>query len=298
MKAYQAALCLSLLAGGAAANELAFFAGGDANGAWDDNVTRGALDRDRIEDAGVAFNVSAAANREFGIKWAATAEGFAEIERWDLVTGLDRTGLGLRGNLRWQPVLGYTQPWYQATVSVQDDDYGADERDSTVARGQLSITLRLTDEITGAAGVEYMHRDSEGLVYDADQTRGFVNLDYAFAPHWATYANWSYIHGDTFSSAQMVFCNGALAGTDLYPLLASAHAIEADTALNEATCGQWLAYRLVADTHALTLGLNRAFGHSAAFDLSLMGVTASAAEGVEVVDYERLVLRAGVLARF
>ena len=156
------------------------------------------------------------------------------------------------------------------------------------------MTRRFTDEIRGSAGIEGSTQQSRGVVFDMSQERLFFNGDLELTPAWAAYGTYSLIGGDTVSSAQQQFCNGTLA-SDTYNIIAAAKAIEPDVALNNATCGSWLAYRMKAITHSFVFGVNRGFGHNMSFDLSAQHVMVYADGGN---DYRRTIVRAGILARF
>lgn len=225
---------------------------------------------------------------------ATSVEAYAEGEAHDHVDMLDRRGLGLRAGLQWQTRLGYTAPLYSLSLAVQDDDYDDDARDSSLYVLQAFANRRFTDQLSGTAGVEGTLRDSAGTVFDTGQGRLFLSGDWAFSDAWALYATWSLIEGDTFSSAQRSFCNGALA-PDIYPLLAAAEAVEPDRAFDDATCGSWLAYRLEASTQTVAAGLNRRIGHAASLDLSALYADIAGDGGI---DYDRTLLRASLLARF
>lgn len=292
---WHAVLILSLLAGSAgAAEDAAWFFDGEVTVIADDNVSRADRTRDIVEDESVLANVAVAWNKTPRINMATTLRGFVETEVFDTVDTLNRSSVGAQVMLRWQPHRGYTAPIYQLSLASQLDDYDVDQRDSTVYTVQAFASRRVTDRIMASYGLEGMVRDSDGTVFDLRQARLFLNGDYRLGEHWSAYGTYSFLKGDTFSTAQFSFCNGVPAN-DIYGLVAYSEAVESDEAFNRTFCGSWLAYRLEADTHSLTLGLNRGLGHRFSIDVSAQQVRVEA-EGDNY--YRRTLLRAGLLARF
>lgn len=260
----------------------------------DSNVSRADRERDRLEDQSILAAVGAALRFSPGFMSAVNLRAFAEAEKYETIRALDRTTAGGQVIFRGQTRLGYTAPVYQLSLTAQSDNYDTDQRDSMVYSAQAFVQRRLTDDITASAGVEAQQRKSDGTVFDTEQARLFVNVDYAMTDTLSLYGAYSFVHGDTFSSAQLVFCNGVPAN-DIFGLVAASDALEPDAAFNKEFCGSWLAYRLRADTHSLVLGLNRGFGHNFSADLSVQQVSVL---GNGDNDYTRTLLRAGILARF
>lgn len=267
---------------------------GEASVGYDSNVTRAAFTRDIVDDSVATASLAAVWNHEFNMMSAATLRGFVDGEAFADIDTLNRASAGLQAMYRWQNSLGFTVPFFQVSVTAQRDDSATDLRDANRYTAQAFVTRRFTDALRASLGIEASSSESEGVVFDTRQRRVFVNGDLQLNSLWAVYGTYSLIEGDTVSSAQQVFCNGALAG-DTYGLIDAAEAIETDVALNEALCGGWLAYRLPATTHALVLGANRGFGHHLSFDVSAQHVLVLADGDNE---YQRTIVRAGILARF
>lgn len=284
-----------LLAGPAAhTEEVRWVADGELTAGYDSNVSRAERERDILRDESLLLSAGLTLLTEPTFGTALNFRLFAEAEAWRVLDPLDRTTAGGQIIGRWQPRPGYTAPVYLLTLSAQQDIYGVEQRDSLVYSAQLVASRRLNDRIRLAYGLEGVQRRSDGTVFDTAQGRAFLNADFELDAHWSAYTAYSMLRGDTFSSAQFAFCNGASAN-DIFGLIAAADALESDQAFDRAACGRWIAYRLPADTHALTLGLNRGFGHHLAADVSVQGV-AVRARGDN--DYERVLVRAGLLARF
>lgn len=299
MKRSTPAICLAgalslLAAAGARANEewLAFDA--ELTAAHDSNISRAERERDIISDQSLLLNAGVLATLEPTFGTALTLRAFGEAEAWIDTDTLDRASAGGQAIGRWAPGRGFRAPVLQLTLTGQVDDYDVRQRDSLVYSAQLAASQRANDRIRLNYGVEATERRSEGTVFDGTQGRAFVTADFRLDRRWAAYAGYSHVRGDTFSTAQIAFCNGAPAN-DIFGLISASEAIEADEAFNQAWCGNWIAYRLKAQSHVGTLGLNRSFGHSLSADVSVQGVQVNA-QGDN--DYRRVIVRAGLLARF
>lgn len=269
-------------------------ADGELTFVGDSNLSRGDRERDRLDDMSLQASAGVALRLSPGFKSALNLRAYAEAERFETIRSLDRSSFGGQAIFRGQTRLGYTAPVYQLSAGVQSDDYDVDQRDSTVYTVQGFVQRRLTDALMGSLGIELQERKSDGTVFDTEQGRVFANLDYAASDTVSLYGVYSFAHGDTFSSAQLSFCNG-VAANDIYGLVAASEELELDQAFNDEFCGTWIAYRLRADTHSLVGGINRGFGHHVSADLSLQQVKVHA-EGDN--NYSRTIVRAGILARF
>ena len=290
-------VCLALAVtamASAAEDEGLFVFGADATLQFDDNQSRAERRRDQIEDTSVQVAASVTSDWEPSIKHLFAVTLSAELERFDDIGALDRNSVALRGAWRWQPDPSFLAPIFEINASTRFDDVETDQRSSTVNRVQGFVTRRLTDRLTTSFGLEYRTHDSDGSVWDLIDKRWFLNVDLMLTQRAAGYLTFSRISGDTFSSAQRTFCNGAVA-TDLLDLINGATEIEPDEAYNDELCGDWVAYRLDANTNVFTLGFNRGFGHTMALDFSWTYVDVSGDEGNE---YQRDLFRATLLKRF
>lgn len=288
------AVVLALAALPAHADEERFVFDGELTATSDSNVSRAEKTRDIVADRGVLANVGVVMLTEPTYDTAVNVRAFLEGEGWEEVQALDRASAGVSLTARWAPLRGYRAPVFQAVLTGQADNYGVRQRDGRVLTQQLSVSQRVNDRVRLSWGVEASQRHSEGTVFDLDQVRGFLNSDFVLDRNWTAYTAWSFMRGDTFSAAQLSFCNGVPAN-DIFGLVSASRALEPDQAFNDTYCGNWIAYRLKAQTHALTLGVNRGFGHNLSADVSVQGVQVNG-EGDN--DYRRLLVRAGLLARF
>lgn len=285
---------LLLATAAAASGDRPLVADGEVTFTYDSNLSRAERHRDILHDSSVLAAAGLTWLTEPTAQSALNLRAFVEGEAWADTTPLNRGSVGGQVTGRWQPRLGYLAPVYQLALTAQLDDYDADQRDSVVYTAQLLATRRLNDSMRLTYGIEGQERHSDGTVFDTTTGRLFLSADFELSQQWSAYAAWSWLHGDTFSSAQFTFCNGANAN-DIFNLIQASDALEKDLGLNEAYCGDWITYRLPADTHVGTIGLNRAFSHSLSADFSAQGVQVN---GKGDNDYKRVLLRAGLLMRF
>lgn len=300
---------LLLLAGSAAAQD---YAGGghaaaenheehdwatdlDVTVTFDDNLSQADFERDRVEDISTLVQLDNSFTHQVNPAHMLTFGVFFGAEAHDDIDPLSHGTLGFRGAWRSIHRAGFTQPLFEVNLSTQYDDYGVEQRDSHLTRVQFFMTRRLTDRITTTLGADYRWRDSSGIVFDTEQARLFFNLDYRVWKEASVYLTGSHARGDAVSSSQIRFCNGAQAD-DILPLVNAATAIEPDEAFNESLCGEWVAYRLKADTNAGTFGANVPVGHSASLDLSVLYADVDSRD--EDVGYERTLYRLSFLKRF
>jgi hypothetical protein len=278
----------------AADEDIRFVTDGELTATYDNNVSRAERERDILRDYSLLANADVVMRTQPSFSTALNLRAFLEGEAYQDIDTLNRGTVGGQAILRWQPTQGYAAPVYQFTLTAQMDNYDVSQRDSMVYTAQAFGSRRLNDRLMMAVGVEGVDRVSDGTVFDTKNGRLFVNLDAELTDSLAAYGGYSYLYGDTFSSAQLIFCNG-VAANDIFGLIKASSAIELDQAFNQKFCGTWVAYRLTASTHVLTLGLNQAFGHRLSADLSVQGVQVYA-EGDN--NYNRVLVRAGLLARF
>lgn len=271
-----------------------FVSGGELTASYDSNVSRAERERDVLRDSTLLANVDLVMRSQPSFTTALNLRAFLEGEAYREIDTLNRGTAGGQAILRWQPTQGFGAPVYQFSLTAQLDNYAVSQRDSMVYTLQAFASQRLNDRIMFSYGLEGVQRYSDGTVFDTTNGRAFLNLDTELTDSLSAYGGYSYLYGDTFSSAQLVFCNGVPAN-DIYGLVSASSAIERDQAFNEKFCGTWIAYRLTASTHVLTLGLNQAFSHKLSADISVQGVEVLA-EGDN--DYHRVLVRAGLLARF
>lgn len=259
----------------------------------DDNVSKAQDDENILHDNFARLNATLVLDYELSFNKSLSFELQLAHQAYENTQLLGRNEVGGRVIYRWQNSFYYNSPWYQVLSDVSSWDFGKQQRDSTIYTQQAMVSARLTTMISGFLGIEYKVRDSESRVYDTQQGRLFMHLDYAWSDSLSLYSSYSYIAGDAVTSVQNTYCNG-LIETSVYYLLKASDEIEADQILNEEYCGEWISYRLPATTHSLVFGGNMGVGHSSSVDLSWL----YAAVEAEGNTYQRNILQLSYLKAF
>ena len=265
----------------------------DVTSEFDSNIGQASRSEDAIETGSIGANYSLLSNIELGGKQAVTLKVFLEADRIDRVEDLSTKSAGIQFIYRWQRTLGYLEPFYQFNTSIQVDEYGVDQRDSTVSRTQFFVTKRFSDSISLVLGAEHFLRDSDGTVFDMKHDRLFLNMDYILTPLTTIYGSYGFRKGDISSSTRVTACDGSPV-LGIFPLIATAEERERDNAFGASHCGVWTAYRLDAETHAGSVGINLGFGKSSAIDFSVNYADSSTKYDIE---YERTIFRLSYLVR-
>jgi len=277
-----------------ALGDLKFTPSIDLSVATDSNLTRAKLSQNIIADRFTRLDGRLAIQKQLAFNKALVIELVASHQAYEFTQNLNRSELSSSLIYRWQDRFSYRAPWYQVMVTGQWWDVAVKQRDSNVVTLQAMVSARLTTQISWVLGLENKHRDSDGSVFDTQQSRAFLHLDYRWLHGSALYGGFSYMDGDTLSTVQSVYCNGLVA-TATYDLIINSDAIEWDQGLSEDYCGNWISYRLSATTQTATLGFNYPINHNTAVDISFLQVNVSAQGGNE---YDRQIIQFNLLKGF
>lgn len=260
----------------------------------DSNVTRAKYSQDIISDRFVSLDLNL--NKDFPLSGSQVAiASFGTIgKKLQFTDQMDEIGVYGGLQYRWQNRFGFLSPFYEINTKLTEKKFNDDSRNSLISTTQLFFTKRITDAVTTSSGYEFKYRDSNGSVYDNNQHRFFLNLDYVWDQQLAFYGTYSFIQGDTISSAQRIYCNGVFA-TDIFPFIQESTALEQDNAFNQDYCGQWVSYRLDATTNMFWIGANYGLSHSIAVDLSLAMIKVSANADI---NYSRNIFQTSFLLFF
>ena len=266
----------------------------DAGGYYDSNVGKAKWLRDRVEDEVAYLD----ANWQYTFKPSmgslVSVNILAEAEQFDTLDTLNNYSYGAALAYSWQNRFGYLAPFYRSSLTFKQHESDSVGRSSENLEFQFFATRRITTAITGRLGYQYDLSKAEHEVFDNEQHRVFANFDYTWSQNLLSYFTASYMQGDIYSVAQGTFCNG-LAADDIYPLIKYSDVIWRDRSFNQHFCGDWFAYRMSADTTTYNLGFNYALSHKYSLDLSATYVDSQVADSV---DYQREIIRAGILMKF
>ena len=178
---------------------------------------------------------------------------------------------------------GFTSPIYSIGAKIGGIESDREMRDSTVFSIAASLNKWLTDTINLTAGLDFKARESRSEVFDTSESRVFANFDINLSKIDLVYTTYTFIAGDTVSSA-----------TPSLDIINAADAIEPDDAFGGIETNQF-AYRLDADTQVLTVGYNRILNRDISIDFSARFVDTEASGGI---GYDRTIVRASLLGRF
>lgn len=262
--------------------------------ATDSNLTRAQDDKNIISDRFARVDLAVNALFELTFNKAIILEPSISYQAFQFTPSLNRSEFSASAIYRWQNSFSYNSPWYQIMGKYEYWLTDVKQRRSHINTVQAMSSARLTTVITWMAGVEWKKRLSEGTVFDTEEARAFLNIDYTLNNNAVLYGGYSFIKGDTLSSVQSSYCNG-LASTSIYPLIVASEEIEWDQAFSEDHCGNWLSYRLNATTHTASLGINYGWDHSSSIDVSILQVMVNATDGIE---YDRQIFQFSFLKGF
>ncbi|HEY3488462.1 MAG TPA: hypothetical protein VGL10_10385 [Gammaproteobacteria bacterium] len=258
----------------------------------DDNVGRSQHAADIEKDTVLSGAGDISYTWGFSELTAFTVIGTGAIEEFSDFEGLSNTRLGVTGDFRFQTRIGFTAIQYSTFLRFEQLDSETDIRDADTIEFGFRATKRMTDIITGTAGLTISESEADGRVFDLERTRYFVNADYRINNRWSAYATLNYIDGDVFSTAtpDLEILNAA---TDngrnvLTP------PIEPDNAFGGAANNK-LVYRLDAKTTILRLGGNYGINQRNAIDFS---VDILDSDAVGSIQYDRLSTAVTYLRRF
>ncbi len=238
-------------------------------------------------DARLSMPAELAFNKAFFWELAASHRAY------ELTKKLNRSELSAAIIYRWQDRFSYRAPWYQVLLNGQWWDVAEDQRDSYVYTLQAMANARLTTKISWVLGWEYKQRDSDASVFDTEQNRLFLNIDYRLRGGPTFYGGGSYIDGHSLTTVQSVLCNGQEV-TANYDFNVDIDAVGLDQAFSEDYCGIWISFRLPSDTYTSTLGVNYPLGHNTALDFSWLYVDVTA-QGIQ---YQRQIIQMNFIKTF
>jgi len=234
----------------------------------DDNISRALLSSDRHADENLELALSGGRLLQLRSQDTLTLFGSVSVNRFQQFDGLDSNSLNLGANLQHKFGLGAYAPALSTGLSWTRHDSDTKVRDRDLLELSLDYRKRLTSEWDFAAGVAYEF--NEGLddgainaskysarsdIYDFEQASAFASLDYAFRNFSSLSASYSYVDGNTVSSA--LAPNPAL--------LAIADALAPDGAFPAPVGRTIVAYTLATKAHLFSLNWSVPVGRDSSF---------------------------------
>jgi FimV-like protein len=251
----------------------------------DDNVRLAQDDDDIRSDRSVSATVRAKGGTSLDSFSILNYGGSATYNKMDTFDKLDNYEIEVNTRYRFSLDSGFTAPIYTLGARVGGRDYDSKMRDATFVELTADLSKWITTTINMTTGVGLQGQESRSEVYDTSEARIFVNFDTNFSKADLVYTTFTYITGDTVSSA-----------TPTLGIVNVADEIEPDDAFGGLDSNQF-AYRFEADTLVYTLGYNRIFTRDLSMDLSVRYVD-SEAQDDDDISYDRTIFRASLLGRF
>ena len=257
----------------------------DLSAIHDDNVRLARDDVDIREDNIVSATLKATAGKSLDDFTLLNYGGSVTYNKFETFDTLDNVEFEVNARYRFALTSGFTSPIYSLRAKVGGVDYDTEMRDSTLYSVSAELNKWLTTTINMTAGVGYNGRDSVSEVFDLEEVRAFVNFDTNFTKADLIYTTFTYISGDTVSSA-----------TPTIDIINVSDAIEPDDAFGGIDANQF-AYRIDSNTAVITLGYNRILTQDMSLDFSARYVESEARDDDNIY-YERTIFRASLLGRF
>ena len=251
----------------------------------DDNVRLAQEDEDIRSDRSISATVRAKGGKSLDSFSILNYGASATYNKLDTFETLDNYEIEVNTRYRFALTSGFTSPIYSVGAKIGGREFDTEMRDATYVALSADLNKWITDAINMTAGLGLNAQESKSEVFDTSEARIFINFDTNFSRADLVYTTFTYITGDTVSSA-----------TPSLGILNVADAIEPDDAFGGVETLQF-AYRLKADTVVLTLGYNRIFTPDLSFDVSARFVESEAQDDGDI-SYERTIIRASLLGRF
>jgi len=292
MKMIQALIWLMLLfAISNTAYAIGFFhADAEVSYAGDDNVTNGSREKDIREDtfyevnAGVGYRHDFFGSQLLGYSLRVGTKGYSVFDK------LNESRI--RGGIKYsfQFSRGFTAPVFSIDFFGIEKSSNSDIRDSSTAGVTFQMSRWLTDKTSLIAGLGVTEEEAEGTVFDLERTRAFVNIDLLLTSQWTGFATYVFIDGDVVSTGEGDSLEVINAACPTFPC----DALEPDDAFGGIATNQF-AYRLMAQTQIVTLGLNWKIKEGQSVDMSIRLLNSTTDYGIE---YDSMLLRASYLISF
>ena len=243
----------------------------EAYAAHERNVTRAQAPADIASDdiQGAQATVFRSLMRDEHGGWVFRAG--AGFERHSRFPGLNNASLSAGAAYRWQPALGYTEPWYEISARLGLLKYAnSGIRDGTTATLGAAMGKHFTDRLYSRAGLEYERRRADREdVFDLVWRRAFVDIGYRIGLESTLFASVSRIWGD------QVYSERTSGWSPVY-----ARASAGDVAFGE----HYYAYRVDAITTLAEIGMSLPLARSSALEFSANRYRAGADGGLAYGD--------------
>ena len=207
---------------------------------YESNLPHAESARDRASDGVLAAKLSATRSMMLGEHSGLALTGTLAYENYRRFSALNNGVARLEAVYTFQPVFGFSAPWYEAAISVEGLKFADSPiRDGAIAAASLAVGKNLTDRIQLKAGGSYEKRWAfYENVYDLNWRKAFVDVSYRLQKN-TVYVRATRIWGDQVFSVRPGLTESASKASDEDPAFGAAYE----------------AYRLGATTNVFDLGL-------------------------------------------
>jgi len=252
---------------------------------YDDNIRLAQNKEDIRDDQFLSAALRAKGGRSLDDFTLLNYGGSFSYNKLDTFETLDNYEIEANVRYRFALTSGFTSPIYTLGARIGGQEFDTEMRDATFVELSADLNKWLTTTINMTLGLGYRARESKSEVFDTRDARIFLNFDTNFSNTDLVYTTFTYINGDTVSSA-----------TPSLGIVNAADAIEPDDAFGGIETNQF-AYRLKANTVVFTLGYNRILTRDLSLDFSARYIESESTKDSSI-GYDRTILRASLLGRF
>ncbi len=251
----------------------------------DDNVRLAQDDDDIREDSIISASIKARGGKSLDSYTIWNYGGSVTYNQFETFDGLNHYEVEANTRYRFALSSGFTSPIYTLGARLTGLEFDSEMRDSTIISLSAELTKWLTNTLNMTTGIGFKTRESKSETYDTEEIRFFVNLDTNLSKTDLIYTTFTYITGDTVSSA-----------TPTLDIINVSDSIEADDAFGGVDSNQF-AYRIDSETFVVTVGYNKIYSPDLSFDFSVRLVDTEAKDDSSI-GYDRTIFRASLLGRF
>lgn len=226
----------------------------DAGVVYDDNVTRGKIDTDRLADSAVALSLSNGAVVWLAPHYRLVLNGSVGGQSFQTYSKLSHLDVTADAELQYRASAEYIAPTLGLFAKASYEDYGTFARDG--ARYAVGVSLRqpVTDRISAFAALTAHTRRTQSAVFGGDEASLRMNIDYSLSARQTLYFGAEYRDGDIVSTGR-----SSLENITIAKVMVSDDAFEGKNMFS---------YRMPGKTVMLNLGYNHALGPHGAVDVA------------------------------
>lgn len=255
----------------------------DVSFAHDDNIRRAQNEVDIRSDTILNMTLHAKGGKSLSRFSLMSYGGSIGVESFSEFSELDNINFNVNVKYRFAFASGFSSPIYSIGLKVGGIESDQRARDASVYSVNAGLNKWITNTINLSLGLDHKEQESRSRVFDTVEDRIFANLDINLSKTALVYTTYTFITGDTVSSA-----------TPTLAIINASEEIEPDDAFGGIATNQF-AYRLDSDTQVITLGYNKAFSPQTSVDFSYRFVKTESEGNIE---YDRTIFRASLLGRF